>query len=188
MSNVLLTAKNSADRTEVLEARIDPTSNGLVVIGTEHNIVHAGKMFSLSGVVTPLAAGATAYFHGLTDSKTVHFRAASIQANGAPINISFYEGATVSANGTEIFGKNRKRSSVNTPTLRTFLGPTVTTPGTVIEQGFIPVTGGSKQSGLADLFGTEWVLDLNTTSYLIAITNNDTQPCTIGYNFLWYEA
>ena len=155
-------------------------------IDWEHELVHEGKMFSISGVLTALGAGATGYFHGLTDSEIVHFRQAAIGVTGAPVDITFYEDATVSANGSAITSRNRNRNSSNTATLQSFIGPTITDLGTAIEVGQIPVAGPSKQSGEASLFGTEWVLK-NSTSYLIEITNNDSQAIDVGYNFLWYE-
>lgn len=187
MSNVLLTAKNINDRTEVLEVRADPESSVLVFIDFEHSKVHSGLLFSLSGVISSLAAGSTTYFHGLTDSRVVHFREGNVSATGAPIDIAFYEGATVSANGTELTALNRNRKSSNTPTLQTFSGPTVTDVGTLLEAGVITVSGPGKQSGNASLFGTEWILK-NATSYLIEITNNDNSAVDIYYNFFWYES
>ena len=185
MANVLIQAKQSSDRTKVRELLYDPSADGLVIIEADHHKVHAGEMYSLSGSFQ-LTAGSTLYFHGLTDGTTAHFRSASIQATGAPISVTFYEDATVSANGTPVTPFNRNRNSANTPTMLTFSGPTVTDPGTLLESGLIPVAGGGKQSGIASLFGTEWVL-ASATSYLIGVTNNDTNTVTIGYNFLWYE-
>lgn len=186
MSNSLIQGKNPITGYP-LDLEADTTHNSLVVIDPDHHRIHKGDMFYISGVISALGAGATSYFHGLTDSNIVHFRAASIQADGAPINIVLYEGATVSANGTPLTVYNRKRSSTNTPTMQTFSGPTVTTPGTAIDSGAILVAGPSKQSGVADLFAAEWVLDLSTTSYLIAITNNDVGVVDVYYSFLWYE-
>jgi hypothetical protein len=151
-----------------------------------HQLIHEGRVFQLSGRITGLGAGATAYLHGLTDSSVVHFRAASLVADGAPIDVVFYGASTVSANGTEIFGKNKERSTSDTHTLRVFTGPTVTDVGTALEYGFLPQVGSGKSGGNAELFQSEWILD-SGTSYLIAVTNNDSVSIDINYNFLWYE-
>lgn len=151
-----------------------------------HQLVHEGRMFFLSGRITNLAAAATAYLHGLTDSATVHFQSAALISDGAPLDIGFYEDATIAANGTEIFAVNKNRNASDTHTLRVFTAPTVTLDGTQIESGFLPITGGGNTGGRADLFSTEWIL-APSTSYLVKITNNDAQAVDINYNFLWYE-
>lgn len=187
MSNVLLTAKSAADRTEVLELKADPITSSLIFVDAEHSRIHAGRMFSLSGQMT-LGAGVTAYLHGLTDSLNVHFRAASLVSTGAPISIALLENATVSNNGTPMIALNRKRSSTNTSALQVFSGPTVTNPGTALEYGLLPVIGQNNTGGIASMFASEWVLDLHNTSYLVRMTNNDNAEVTVNYNFLWYEA
>lgn len=186
MSNSLTQGKNPVTGFP-LDIEADITHKGLVMTDPDHHLIHKGQMFYLSGSIAALGAGATTYFHGLTDTLTVHFRAASIQSDGAPININFYEGATVSANGTPLTVYNRKRSSTTAPTMLTFGGPTVTDVGTLIDSGAILLSGPSKQSGIADLFAAEWVLDLPTTSYLIGITNNTVGAVDVYYSFLWYE-
>lgn len=188
MANSLITAKSAADRTEVLECRISPAGNALIVVETDHALIHAGKMHSVSGVISSLAAGATVYFHGLTDIETVHFRAGEITVTGAPVNLSFYEGSDITANGTPVTAYNRNRGSSITPTLQVFSGPTIGGGGlgTELETGIIPVAGAGKQAGFASLFETEWVL-ASATSYVISITNNDSVAVDVNYNFLWYE-
>lgn len=156
----------------------------LVNIERIHQLVHEGRLFQLSGEFT-LAAAGTAYFLGITDSKTVHFTNGAITSTGTPLNIIFYEDATVSANGTQVFGLNKNRNSATTPTLLTYSGPTVTGVGTPIEYGMVTTAPGNA-GGDASLFASEWVLD-NASNYLISITNNDAQTATIDYNFLWYE-
>lgn len=156
----------------------------IVVIDRLHQLVHEGRIFQLSGEFT-LAAAGTAYFLGITDSSIVHFTAGEITSTGTPINIIFYEDATVSANGTQVFGLNKNRNSVATPTLLTYSGPTVTGVGTPMEYGMVTTAPGNA-GGDASLFSSEFILD-NASNYLISITNNDSQTATIDYNFLWYE-
>jgi len=167
------------------EVEADTTHHGLVITDALHHMIHKGQIFQLSGQFT-LAAAATTYFMGVTDTLTVHFQAGEIVSTGSPMTITFYEGATTSANGTQVFGLNKNRNSAGTPTLLTYSGPTVTDPGTELEWGLLS-PGSGNAGGQASLFETEWVL-VGSTKYLISITNNDAQTATVNYNFLWYEA
>ena len=156
----------------------------------EHELIHEGKLFQLSGRITALGAGATTYLHGLTDGGQVHFRAAEIITDGVPVDVVLYEDSDITANGTELFGKNKNRNFSDTHTFRIFAGPTIGVAGlgTELEWGFIPVAGPGQTGGTAGLFATEWVLD-DASNYVIGITNNDLQAIDISYsyNFLWYE-
>lgn len=190
MANSLITAKSAADRTQVLECKISPAGGGLITLDTEHSLIHAGEMYQLSGQIPSIAAGATAYLHGLTPATgQVHFRAASVVVDGAPVDIAFYEDADITANGSGLTAYNKNRQSTNTPDLQVFSGPTIGGggAGTTLETGFIPTIGpGSNHGGLSDLFASEWILD-QSTSYLVSITNNNGAAIKVNYNFLWYE-
>lgn len=160
----------------------------VVNINIEHQYVHEGKLFQLSGQIASIAAAATVYFHGLTDSATTHFRAAALVIDGAPADVVFYEDADITANGTPVTAYNKNRNSLTTPTLQVFSAPTIGGGGvgTPLEYGLIPVTGPGNAGGAAALFESEWVLK-PSTSYLISITNNDTVAIKVNYNFIWYE-
>ena len=158
---------------------------GVVSITREHQLVHEGRVYSLSGKIAAVGAGATVYFLGLTSTDTVHFRAGAVSSTGSPIDVFMYEDSTYSATGAAVPGLNRNRISSNTPTFLTYAGPTITGLGTALEYGLIP-TAGPKGGGISSLFGSEWILK-NSSTYSIALSNNDAQPADIGYNFMWYE-
>lgn len=165
----------------------DSAASALKTIETTHNRIHAGVTYSLSGIQTGIAASTTAYFHWITGAKQIHFRAGEIGCDNAPVTVNFYEGSTVSANGTPLTPMNRKRSVVTAATLLAYSGPTVTGNGTLLESAVISPNGPGQSSGMAALFGQEWILDVASTHYLISVTNNSNQSLSISYNFLWYE-
>ena len=187
MGNTVIQGKSTADRTIPIEIKVDPTSGGIITTTDIHARVHGGLLFSLSGIITGITSGSTSYFHGLTDGRAVHFWAGVVSVGNTPCSINFYEGATLSDNGTPLTARNRKRSSTLTPTLQTFSAPTVTDTGTLLESALIPSTSPGQGGGDAQLFATEWVLDVHNTSYLIGLTNNSGQTISASYNFLWYE-
>jgi len=188
MANALIQGKHPTTGFP-LDIQGSPSHNGIVVTEGDHHLIHAGRMFYAHGKISALAAAASFNFHGLTSTGAVHFRAASIEATGVPIAVSLYEAADVTANGTPLTAYNRRRSSTNTPTLSTFTTPTIGGGGlgTEIDSGAILVVAPSSKGGAASLFAEEWVLDKANTSYIISVTNNDSNPVDIYFKFIWYE-
>jgi hypothetical protein len=159
----------------------------VVSIDMEHQNIHEGLGFTLSGKITGLGAGATAYMLFITDSAIPHFRAADVKTSGAPVDFTLYEDSTVSANGAALTPRNNNRLSATTATMLCYSGPTVTGVGTLLETSFIPSTSSGRTGGEASKIGAEWIFD-TATNYLVGITNNDSQAINIGYSFFWYEA
>ena len=163
----------------------------------EHQMIHEGKGFSLSGKVTGLGAGVTAYMLAKNQNGTpVHWRAATLIVEDGEVNIVFYEDPTTSADGSQLNTYNKNRAvtkTANTATLEVYSGPTVTDVGTPLEYGYIPDAsggsgggGGRTSGGEASRVGGEWIL-ATSTDYLIGITNNSGAAIDYSYIFFWYE-
>jgi hypothetical protein len=150
----------------------------LITISPEHHEIHCGD--SYEGIYTgDLANGASITFavivpnEGLSetfpgeDQTTKQYHAKVLIDSEAEILMSFYEGATVSANGTAINQFNRNRNYQLTDFLGFFVTPTVTNTGTLIyqrRQGSGRTIGGDYSRA------NEWILKDNTI-YLITISN-----------------
>lgn len=106
---------------------------------------------------------------------------------GGAVIIEFFEGVTVSADGTPLLAVNHKRTAPIRPSSTlTFQNPTVTNTGTPIIPG-INTPGGTQGQNTAG--GTRetlfWVLE-KSTDYIFRMTSiaSQDQPITIITNFV----
>lgn len=163
----------------------DTLSGALVDIEIPHAAIHLGKYFSHSGLIT-LANGAS-YDHLLITpgggGKLIHLRLFVISGTSTPVTHLFYEGTTVSANGTSVPGYNFNRNFSNA-TLGLYHTPTVTTTGTALHT--VQIIGSKQNGGVGETSGTEWVLTTGTT-YLSRMTNVSGGSSDLSYLMEWYE-
>lgn len=177
-----------------LATRYNPTDDthklSAVTIDWEHQMVHEGDGYSISGKITSLGAGATSYLLAKNQNGAeVHWRTATVVVEDGPVDLYFYESPTTTADGSELTSYNKDRGSANTPALDVFSGPTVSAVGTELEHSWIPPTGGTggrNIGGTAERVGGEWILAAST-DYLVQITNNSGTTIDLSYYFFWYE-
>lgn len=159
----------------------DSTTGALEVIDYAHHEIHSGSSFVYTGYAT-LAASAVQNLLIITPDTTkwAHFTG-HVQTSGEA-TVAFYEGATVSANGTTTTPYNRNRNSATAPTLAIYTGPTVTGDGTLLYSGLI---GSGRSFGGQVREEAEWILKQNTI-YLLRITSavNDNN---VTWALNWYE-
>jgi len=193
MANVLIQAKSSADRKDVVEVLADPHSGAIITAEIEHAQIHAGNGYSLSGKVATLANTATMQILARTGAIPVHWRAATMTVSDGDCDIYFYESPTITADGSLETSFNKNRLSTNTSTLDIYSTPTISANGTELEYGYIPDAsggggggGGRSSGGEAQRVGGEWILAPNT-EYLVTVTNNSGGAISLGYTFFWYE-
>ena len=169
--------------------------NPFSTIEMEHGQIHKGQAFSVSGKVTGIASGASLLMLARTGAtKAVHWRAAGVTVKDGPIDINFYEAPDISADGSPVVIRNKKRSSTNISELLVFSGPTIGVGGNGdhLEYGYIPDAsgggggGGRSAGGAIERIGGEWILAAET-DYLVSITNNSGSLLDLGYTFFWYE-
>ena len=125
---------------------------------------------------------------GRVGAKEVHFDHFHIDTSKGFITINLYEAPTVSVVGTPVPAANRKRSSLNTPTMLTYVSPITSANGLMLEETRLFDTGGQgshlvQGSGGID---ADWVLKSNT-DYMFTITNNDSTAVTFSGHFIWAE-
>ena len=169
-------------------AFVQDFTGALVSIGYPHHEIHSGSTFVVSYKApdgAPLADDATINLTITTQSKYAHmaFRAAC----GGDMEVELLEGSTVTA-GTGFamveYNKNRASTKANTAGVRRDM--TVTVPGALIENEFVPGGTGGNAIGGANTERPEWILAL-TTVYVFRLTNRagNAQPASLAIE--WYE-
>lgn len=168
-------------------AEVDAISLAAVGIDTVHDRIHDGQAFSISDRATPVNIATPKKYLFITPNTGLraHFIFSVHTEPGA--RIQFFEGTTVSANGTPLTPQNNNRNSTNTALLSVFADPTVTGDGTSLfdrEEGTATV-GPTKGVGLELAHTNEIILKQNT-KYELKITplSNNTVAST---ELDWYE-
>jgi len=168
-------------------AYIDQFSGAVGCIEQEHLKIHEGKGFTLAKRLSIANVGGTHEFLGIVPALVYpHFRKITVASDGGPFDVDFYEGTTVSDNGTAVTACNNNRNSATTAELLIYDTPTITGDGTLLEPILIP---GTKQSGALGSEGSnEWDLKQDE-KYMIRITNNTTGGGSSNFtiNIFWYE-
>ena len=134
-------------------------TSAIRTIETEHSYIHEGIFFESYNKFT-LAAGATRFVTLKAPAGVyLHYRPTNLVTSADKVTIEFFEGATVTANGTKF------------------------------AQVYIPGAtgmGGTRTGASAGLSNSEWVLKPNTV-YMIRVTNGSSGSNDIQINFEWYE-
>jgi hypothetical protein len=162
---------------------LDSLTGSILTIEHLMAMIHAGNLYSHAHVHT-LANGDTYYHLLITPAlpKRIHYL--QLVNSSGPGTVTFLEGPTVSANGSEITGRNHERNVADANT--TFLiyhAPTVTAEGTSIVSEAFGSNGGQKQGGTAGFL--EFVLKPET-KYLIKYTSSASANAFSEYHY-WYE-
>jgi len=158
-------------------------------LDVSHKRLHEGtlftttKLFSGAGVIANdasvnflISVGAAYSPHFIVD-----------MAAGGDFTSQFFEGSTVSANGTELSLFNRFRPSSNTTDTDIFYAPTVTGDGTGLQTSFLPGgRAGQAVGGQDGGFDLEMVLS-KSTLYLYRATNISGQAKAANFAFHFYE-
>lgn len=166
--------------------RIVTETQAWPIISADHMRVHLGHGFQVAGTVSNLASAGVAYFL-VSPTATLHWRFYRIFADGAPVEIEFYENATVSANGSALPAYNRNRNSAITSATSIYSGPTVTGAGTKLFTSRVVGSGvGANATGEVEGIEVEWILN-PAYKYLLKITNNSGGNVNLVYQFFWYE-
>jgi len=100
--------------------------------------------------------------------------------------IEFFEGTTVSADGSEETLFNMRRSSSETPSTTVFTGPTVLADGTLIHEIFINAGEKNNALGLASSSEIPIILKLGT-KYLLRAQNLSGSTTTMSWDSLISE-
>lgn len=165
---------------------VEQYSNAVETIETEHAKIHSGQGYQLSGEIVALGAGSSEYFL-IDPSIPIHWRYYSVLADGAPIEVELFENPTTTDNGSPLTPLNRNRLSSNDSSASIYSGPTVTDDGGRLYLSRIVGTGtGANTTGELEELPVEWIIDSGNT-YILKITNDDSNAVDLIYQFFWYE-
>lgn len=168
-----------ADSERAREFLKDGLTDAMAGVSYEHHEIHEGSHFVASFVGAPLAASTSSSVLILTGAKSLHLTG-NINSDQAG-RVMFYEGCTVSGNGTTLPSYNNNRLSANSSTSQFFTGPTVVTTGSEI---FTEFSGGRRATGFIDR-SREFVLKANE-KYLFRY-QSDVASNTASAVLEWYE-
>lgn len=158
-----------------------------VVVSDMTDNIHSGVAFDVSGYTASLANGSSLIFLGKTGAKQVHFHGFNIVTSAGLATIEFFEGTTVSANGTAVSTPNKNRNSTTTATMQVYSGSTVTSNGTLLaSRHILSVGGGAHIEGGEANVSSEWLLKPNT-NYMFKITNSSGSAIALSASFYFYE-
>lgn len=153
--------RNFLGRWQALQG--DEYTGALAAIDTVHMMVHAGRLFSVPDVDQSVAIASPKEWLIITpdtDDLEVHGALGFYSSAGALFEL--FEGATVSANGSEITPVNHHRTSTYESLVQAFADPTVTDDGDRIDVAGVGSSGGGAKLGGSARPGAEWDLKPNT--------------------------
>ena len=170
----------------------DPYAHAVTVINEAHRLIHDGYFFDCSGIVASVANGASSDILLKLPAGTFgHLTFMEYSVGDSPCDVFFYEGTTVSADGTAANVRNHNRSASDTSNTGIYTGPTVTDVGTLLHTRYIPGAAAPGQSSGTMVAGedAEWVLGNATsaTNYMWRITNNSGGAIKLSFHMNGYE-
>lgn len=159
-------------------AGVDSAAGGLVTIETEHDKIHDGEHYNISGFETESVDG-TIQLVTTTSTSKVHM---TFQVDStAGINFQAYEGSFNISGGSAVTPINNDRNYTSASTLTVLKDPTIGDDGTLI---FSTSVGSNRQSGFIQ---REREIVLKTeTRYTWRITSLDNNN-VVSYVGEWYE-
>lgn len=163
------------------------TTAPLPSIEIEHQRIHEGKFYSAGKLwdhTGEIADDALAEILLTTPADVSPHLTLAVAAGGSA-ELYIYEGADATS-GSALTVLNHNRRSSMTSTVAVVSGPTVTTPGTLLEAKLLPGGTGPHAGGGSGQFSSEWVLKY-ATKYLFRVKNisGSARPVQISLN--WYE-
>jgi len=164
-----------------MQNSIDAVSGGLITVDFPHHEIHEGDHYMSGGTVTLGLGGVLDVLVTTPDTTKWAHLEGLVNSSGAA-NVLFYEGATVSDNGSTALAVNRNRNSENTAAVIISTGPTVSSPGSVL---YPSLMGVGQNSGGLIRSEDEFILRQNTL-YVIRITS-EAASNRINWRLDWYE-
>ena len=186
MSHTVLDGGGTLRHVLSLDAGTEAAPLRLVTMDYNAALVDMGLVFGFSGRLT-LANGATIDHLITTPAAPAHceFYVLAVDTTSSPIYADLYEGAIVSANGTNVTGGviNYNRESTRATSMTIHQSPTVTDVGSVIHSMLV---SGAKSVGGGN--GAEGRLVLKpSTKYLMRLVNASGASATLGIRLVFGE-
>jgi len=160
--------RNFLGRWQALQG--DEYTGALAAIDIAHLMVHAGRFFSVPDVDLDVDIATPKEWLFVTpDDDDLEVHATLGVSSSGQTRFELFEGATASANGTEIVPVNHHRTSTYESQVTAYKDPTITDAGDLIDTAAVGSTGGSVKLGGVARNGAEWDLKPNTV-YLLRAT------------------
>lgn len=157
-------------------------------MSTDHNYIHKGKAFTLSGKSSSVASGAQYVIKFTTpDDKYVHLRPTgwSSTANIGELRIS--QGSATSG-GSSLTIYNRNHGSSKLPSVVAIGGATMTAEGTIKNYDSVGTGGTSTRAGGAGSGEANEIVLARNTVYTFTFANVGSATATVFYyDLFWYE-
>jgi hypothetical protein len=155
-------------------------------ISSDHASIHAGEGFSISGIITNLANGASTNYAFKTPTiasgKVVHWKYRDVQSSANKIRVDFVEAPTNAPTlGTDLVAYNRSRLSSHGTAMQTIKAGT-TYDGT----GAKTIDSAQYVGGQPRSLDIEFVLKPDTW-YVVLITNSTGSAVDVSFFDFWYE-
>jgi hypothetical protein len=157
-------------------------------ISTDHNYIHRGKAFTISGKTASVAAGAQHVIRFTTPAdKYIHLRPTSWATTANLGEFRIAQGSTTSG-GSAVTAYNRNHLSSLTPSATIIGGATMTVEGTIKLYDSCGIGGTSTRAGGAAGGEDNEIVLAPSTVYTFTFANVGATTATVFYfNLFWYE-
>lgn len=164
---------------------VDVDIDSLVITDVFHHRVHEGKYWTVTDYDGNVQIITPKYWHIKAPDTAIRCHIVMAIAVNDETLVEFYETPTLTGNGTALTAYNNDRNSVNAVTALFYKDPTVTSPGTKLQNDLIGTNNPKTRLGGNIRQVTEIILKQNT-SYLLknTVTNNGTR---VSFNLELYE-
>jgi hypothetical protein len=175
------------DENSAVNNVVDPVSGGWSVVTTDHRKTHEGLGFSVQGIYTAVANGATVNYAFKTPTaasgKYIHLKYKDIQATAAKMRVDLLEAPTNAPTlGTDLTTYNRRRIGTPTATAMQAIKTGMTIDGT----GAATIESQQFLNSAARSLDIEWVLKPDTW-YIRTFTNGTGAAADVSFFEFWYE-
>jgi hypothetical protein len=171
---------------KVYGARVDRITKSMQVINSDHAGIHEEQGFSVSGIFTNVANGATVNYAFKTPSaasgKMIHLKYKDIQATANKVRVDLYEAPTnAPTGGSNLTAYNRNRNSAATTAMQAIKsGMTIDTTGAAMLETSQHVNSVPRSADI------ELILKPDTW-YIRTFTNGTGAAADISFFEFWYE-
>jgi hypothetical protein len=173
----------TTDTGYVVKTRVDDITKAQRVITSDHEAVHDGKVFSVSGIYDAVATSTSVNFAFKTPTvasgKIIHLKYLDIMSSADKVRMDLYETSTEQSAGVDITAYNHNRLGTPTGTAMQAIKSGITFEST-------GATMLNWQRVSKNIQPTEWELCPNKW-YIFLFTNQSGSAVDISHYTVWIE-